>query len=592
MQNGDWPIQCQSCRKFETCKEFGEPPVGDACPNYWGKESELKGETNANNSEDQRERVDSETVVEGIHMDGYDPRMIDVEYYSRLRWLSNLCLFAGIWTMISCIASLLGNYGNVWDNVLNTISGIYFLVLCIYTFIAIRKRKPNAVFYARFIMAVCLLSWIVLIATGGFELTGSNIIFGLGTLIYGGLGLYWSFTDNEVKEVFPKDYRKTTWKDYLFCFGYILIPLIVVGVILLSALGIGYAKAPNHLKEAVEYANSQCPINQGYGIVTSIKYENNTCTYYYLIDESVVDMNTVEQNKDKFALLTIKRSATQADGVQFLDEIVKAKASCKIEFMGNQTGRSVSSICDTRTIKACLREGGDNNDFEFLETTIEMQKLLLPIKIDENTLFSDIYLKHENLQYVYDLTDVEEEDLDWDYLKECALLELGISSVQQANPLLPKLINLGYGWQYNFRLGVKYIGAYVISSTEIEKALTHPLTETEYIKKYLEATVANVNRKDLPLVVDQGLTIESLEVNDDYLIYNYGVDEKLVRLDVIKENKKELKSALLEYDLETTVGILAAASEKGISYHFNGNRSKKTVVFDCPYKEIEPLIKY
>ena len=302
MKDENWPMQCQSCRKFETCKEFAKPPVNESCPNYWSVEDEVEDEPSSDpeGSEGLMEGKSSETIVDGIHMDGYDPRMIDVEYYSRLRWLSNLCLFAGIWTMISCIVSLMGNYGNVWDNVLNTISGVYFLALCIYTFIAIRKRKPNAVFYARFVMVVCLLSWIVLIATGRFELTGSNIIFGFGTLIYGGLGLYWSFTDNEVKEVFPKEYRKTTWKDYLFCFGYILIPLIVVGVILLSALGMGYAKAPDHVREAVEYANSQCPIDYGFGIVTSIKYENSTCTYYYLIDESVVDMKNhrTEQEQD------------------------------------------------------------------------------------------------------------------------------------------------------------------------------------------------------------------------------------------------------------------------------------------------------
>ena len=262
-----------------------------------------------------------------------------------------------------------------------------------------------------------------------------------------------------------------------------------------------------------------------------------------------------------------------------------------MEFMGNQTGETVSAICETRTINNCLREGGSNVDFENLETTVELQKLLLPIKIDENTLFSDIYLDNESLQYVYDLTGIE-EDLDFDYLKECALLELRISSDQQANSLYLKLINLGYSIQHNYRSKGNLLGAYNMSSSDLEYALTHPLTETEYIMKYLEATVANVNKKDLPLEVDQGLTIESLEVNENYLIYNYDVDEKLIRLDVIKENKKELKASLLEFDLETTVGMLAVAAEKGISYHFIGNRSKKTVVFDCSYKEIKPLIKY
>lgn len=254
MQNGDWPIQCHSCRKFETCKEFGELPVGDACPNYWGMEDETEGETkiNSNDSEGQRERMNTETIVDGIHMDGYDLRMIDLEYYSRLRWLSNLCLFAGIWTMIGGVVSFINSGdSSPLDRILTLLLSVYFLVLCLYSYKAIRKRKPSAIFYTRFIMIVCLLSWIELIVFGGFELTGSNIVFGIGTLIYCSLGLYWTYTDEEVKNVFPKEYRKVSWKAYVFCFAYVLLPFIIIGAILLFS----QLKAPSDLEKIAEEVN-------------------------------------------------------------------------------------------------------------------------------------------------------------------------------------------------------------------------------------------------------------------------------------------------------------------------------------------------
>ena len=145
----------------------------------------------------------TENTSPTIHMDPNNPKILDLGYYSCISRLSNLCLFAGIWTMVMGVVELIGGNSDVWGKVLTTVSNVCFLLLCIYAYTAIRKRKPNAMFYARFIMATCVLSWVVLVASGGFELTGGNIFFGIGTLIYGSLGLYWSFADDEVKEVFP-----------------------------------------------------------------------------------------------------------------------------------------------------------------------------------------------------------------------------------------------------------------------------------------------------------------------------------------------------------------------------------------------------
>lgn len=551
------------------------------------KESQQSLDSENDSTFQKEERmVESQT----IRWDESNPRILDMSYYSRLNRLSNLCLFAGIWTMVMGVVELIGGNSDVWGKVFTTVSNVCFLLLCIFAYTAIRKRKPNAMFYARFIMATCVLSWVILVASGGFELTGGNIFFGIGTLIYGSLGLYWSFADDEVKEVFPKEYRKTSWKDYVFCFGCVLLPFILAGLIIVFALGMSHLQAPNNLKEGIEYANGQCPIDMGYGVVTAIEYNNNTVTYNYLIDESMVEMNKLEQNKEQWTLLTIKKSATTSDGNLLLEEIIKAKASFEVKFMGNQTGKTVKAICDTQTIKDCVKNCTAVGDVAYLQNTIEMQKLILPIKIDDNTTFTDIYLKNEAIQYVYDVNDINADELDFDYLKECALLEMGISSSEAIYSTYTKMIDLGYGMQYNYKINGEYVGAYNVSSSEINNAITHPLTESEYLLKYLEATVAKVNRKELPFEIDQGLTLKSIEIENVCLIYNYTVDERLIRLDVIEENKKELKASLLESDLQTMVGILTSTCNKGISYHFMGNRSKKTVVIDCPYYEINSLM--
>ena len=541
---------------------------------------------NINNSSNINE---SETLTSTIHMDTNNPKILDMGYYTRLNKLSNLCLFAGIWTMVMGIFELTGEESNVLGKVLTTISNVGFLLLCIYAYTAIRRRKPNALFYARFIMAICLLSWIVLIASGGFKITGGNIFFGIGTLIYGSLGLYWSFADDEVKEVFPKEYRKVTWKDYLFCFGCALLPIILAVIFILIALGASHFNAPKNLKEAIEYANSNCPLEMGFGVISSIKYEKNTVSYNQLIDESMVDMNSVEQNKDKWCLLSIKKIATQSDGNLLLEEMVKAKAKFQMINVGNQTGKTTCATCDSRTIKDCLKNFNEKGDFAFVETSIEMQKLLLPMKVDESTTLTDVYLKNKNVNYIYAVNDMDVEDVDIEFLKDCALLDMAASTNQASYSLYTKLAEMGYGVENHYLINGETVGSYRISSSEIDYTLKHPLSESDYILKYLNATVAQVNRKELPVEIDQGLTLQNIELENVCIIYNYLVDERLIRLDVINENKKELKSSLLESDLQTMVGVLTVACNKGISYHFIGNRSKKTVVIDCPYYEINSI---
>lgn len=533
----------------------------------------------------------TENTSPTIHMDPNNPKILDLGYYSCISRLSNLCLFAGIWTMVMGVVELIGGNSDVWGKVLTTVSNVCFLLLCIYAYTAIRKRKPNAMFYARFIMATCVLSWVVLVASGGFELTGGNIFFGIGTLIYGSLGLYWSFADDEVKEVFPKEYRKTSWKDYLFCFGCVLLPFILAGLFIAFALGMSHFQAPNNLKEATSIINNSCPAYQGFGILSSVEYENNAVQFDYLLDESVVNMNSVQQNKDKWALLIVSRFATMADWAPFLEEMVKAKADMKVLLRGNLTGNKYESICNTKTINECLNKYSESDDLASLQVEVAFHKLALPSFVDENTILSDEYIKDNTLHYVYDLKNTVQEDVNLKYLKHCSLLTMRYAPNMQNNYALSLLARLNYGMQYHYKIDGKSIGSFLITPSEVISCLNAPqLTESEFLQQYFEITVTKVNEDEVPVEVDQGLTLKSLELDNVCLIYNYSVDENLIRLDVIRENKKELKESLLEFDLQSELGGLCLSCRKGISYHFIGNRSKKTVVIDCPFYEINSLL--
>ncbi len=594
VNDNKWPEQCHSCKKLTICKKYNTPPSSQTCPNYLSAVSDAHKSDNFDN----QQPIETEKHEDnGVRMDHYYPGMIDMEHYSKLKWLSGLCLFAGIWTVFITTIGIIFNPGDALSKVLNAISAIYFCILCTYTYYSIRKRKPAAIYYARFIMIVCILSWLVSIAFGNFTITPINIVFGLGTLIYGSAGLYLTFSNDEVKEVFPKEYRKTKWKDYLFSLGYILIPFVIAGSILLTSWGIGKVEnarnARSELMKAVKSINDQCPVDVGYWKTTSVKYENNTITYNYLVNESSLSMDKIEKNKEKIATLTLKRIDYEGGKGSFIEYLINEKAALKFEYVGNQTGKVASVKYDHNKIKDLVKNN-HLSDREFVQLTIDIQKLLTPMYVDEITLLSDVYLRDGTIHYVYNLKNIKESELgslDFEYLKTSSLLDLrySLTNTPLSSSTYSKMATLGYGAQYEYSLDNKQIGSYRISPSDISHALQHPLYETEYKQELLQALIEKSNRSELPIKIDRGLILESVGIENNNFTFYYSVDDYLYNLSAF-ESKETIEKLFIPSDLQTDVVIMATACDKGLSYHFKGKRSGKTVPVVFSASEIESLL--
>ena len=109
--------------------------------------------------------------------------------------------------------------------------GICLLGIAIYVPYAFLKRKSNAVFWAKFYIISALILNLMSILDGDFDTYGVNSLAHtvIDIVWYIVLLLYFSFSD-QVKEIIPVKYRKTTKYDRAVVAGILLVPVICLFV--------------------------------------------------------------------------------------------------------------------------------------------------------------------------------------------------------------------------------------------------------------------------------------------------------------------------------------------------------------------------
>ena len=109
-----------------------------------------------------------------------------------------------------------------------------------------------------------------------------------------------------------------------------------------------------------------------------------------------------------------------------------------------------------------------------------------------------------------------------------------------------------------------------------------------------EALLKEVSRgnEDLPMQVDYATTMTNMAVEGDYVVYTYTCDEEYISMDLLRENKAEVKQQTLEglqdggdTELATFLNMCRAAG-KSLRYRYIGSSTGKECVIDIPIQEI------
>lgn len=113
----------------------------------------------------------------------------------------------------------------------DVVFGFMLFVLACYTLHSFCKRKSNSVFLGKTYTIAIFLSSLFVIFSGEFETTGFGSLRQIiRSLIWAVIWFWYLCISEHVKEIIPKEYRKSTSKDYYFITGLLVVPILMFGI--------------------------------------------------------------------------------------------------------------------------------------------------------------------------------------------------------------------------------------------------------------------------------------------------------------------------------------------------------------------------
>lgn len=159
-------------------------------------------------------------------------------------WLSFFLFALALGGLISAGSSLFTikpeDYANNFFLICtDVVPGLCMLGVALYTIYAFNERKPNAVFYGKFYVALVLVTNLLSIVIGDFDETGFN------TLKHALRGVLWSIiwfiyllNSKQVEDVIPSSFRTIAHKDWGIAATIIALPLfcLLIGVMQINKI--------------------------------------------------------------------------------------------------------------------------------------------------------------------------------------------------------------------------------------------------------------------------------------------------------------------------------------------------------------------
>ncbi|MBQ6753958.1 MAG: hypothetical protein IJR03_01990 [Bacteroidales bacterium] len=134
-----------------------------------------------------------------------------------------------------------------------------------------------------------------------------------------------------------------------------------------------------------------------------------------------------------------------------------------------------------------------------------------------------------------------------------------------------------------------------ISPKEIDNMLNQAISDRQAKEMILSIQMENL-KNSLPKVVEEGITIVDMKLNEHYLTYITRVDENSINISLLNANKQEVKNVMKDNLKNSLSGEkrqmkLLTDTKRGIAYKFFGNKTKKTCIITFSTEEINKIIQ-
>lgn len=109
----------------------------------------------------------------------------------------------------------------------------------------------------------------------------------------------------------------------------------------------------------------------------------------------------------------------------------------------------------------------------------------------------------------------------------------------------------------------------------------------------LKEGIAEAN-SEFPMTAEEGIVVKKCYLDGDYVMYNYECDEDVLDMDLMEQNKYEVKQNikrnLKNADADAVMfKQLCLKANKGLGYKFIGDRTGKTVFIRLSCQELESM---
>lgn len=228
-----------------------------------------------------------------------------------------------------------------------------------------------------------------------------------------------------------------------------------------------------------------------------------------------------------------------------------------------------------------------------LQLQIELANRQCPISMGTMGEMTSITYEDDNVTFSCEINEefinIDKIKENADLIKENAIVTL-MNSTGDIKTLIDELEKAGAG------LALKYKGKqsgkeFSITFTPEEIASAGKVQEED--KDPMELLNAQIDAANLqcPIEAAQGMEIESISVEGDFVVYNVTTDESIYSIEQLNAGKKTMKQAIKESLKETDEASeqllkLCKMTRKGIAYKYVGNTSGEVCFIEIASSEL------
>ncbi|MBR4297360.1 MAG: hypothetical protein IKT82_04120 [Bacteroidaceae bacterium] len=175
-----------------------------------------------------------------------------------------------------------------------------------------------------------------------------------------------------------------------------MLPLLMMAILCIMTLTSckNENQAVKQLREIVNSAQSECPINAGVlGDLLDVRYleEENVVKMYYNLNDGGFAIDAFNNNQE-LAKNNIKLACSIGDGRQLGDPIVKANARLMVVYKDAATGKTCEVSCSAEELKELQGKLYDETDMYemLLQNQLSMENSRCPYAVDNGIMMTKV----------------------------------------------------------------------------------------------------------------------------------------------------------------------------------------------------------